>query len=72
MDFDSERANEDSMVMTEKQVKDVIKTVTNKLGLTKQTPIDQKKFDHIQNKINNLGKENAKTQAPLAVSNQQK
>jgi hypothetical protein len=50
----------------------VIKTVTNKLGLTKQTPIDQKKFDHIQNKINNLGKENAKTQAPLAVLNQQK
>lgn len=72
MDFDSERANEDSMVMTEKQVKDVIKTVTNKLGLTKQEPVDQKKLNYIQNAVNNLGKENAKTQAPLAVLNQQK
>ena len=34
------------MVMTEKQVKDVNETVTNKLGLTKQTPVDQKKLDH--------------------------
>ena len=49
---------------------DVIKTVTNKLGLTKQTPVDQKKLDFIQNAVDNLGKE--KTQTPLAVLNHQK
>ena len=72
MDFDSERANEDSMIMTEKQVKDVIKTVTNKLGLTKQEPVDQKKLDLIQNAVDNLGKNKDKVQAPLAVLNHQK
>jgi len=70
MDFDSERANEDAMVMNESQVKDVIKTVTNKLGLTKQPKEDEQKkeLDYIQKAVNNLGKK----QQPYAVLNQNK
>ena len=72
MDWDSERANEDSMVMIEKQVKDVIKTVTNKLGLTKQPKPDEEKkeLDYIQKAVNDLGKK--QQQQPYAVLNQNK
>ena len=40
-DYVGERFNEDLMVMDDAQVKTIVKSVTDKLGKTKQKPIDQ-------------------------------
>ena len=72
-DWDVTRSNEDMMILSEKRVTDIIKSVTNKLGLTKQQKesVPNNK-QTIQNALPDFSKKNKKTDVPFAVLNQNK
>ena len=76
-DWDVNRSNEDMMVMTDKRVKEIIKSVTNKLGLTKQPKESNKLSSPNTEMINKAvaemaNKNKEKSNQPFAVLNQNK
>ena len=71
-DWDVNRSNEDMMILSDNQVKNIIKSVTNKLGLTKQEKPNKflsspSKTDtnFIQNVTSNMGTDTTKKLAPM-------
>ena len=72
-DWDVNRSNEDMMILSDSRVNQIIKSVTNKLGLTKQ-PKDSvpNNKQMIKNAIPNLSKKDKKSDVPFAVLNQNK
>jgi hypothetical protein len=68
-DWDVNRTNEDMMILSDKRVNDIIKSVTNKLGLTKQ---EKEPVPMIQKAVTNISKKDKKSDVPFAVLNQQK
>lgn len=71
-DFDTERSNEDMMVMSDKRVTEVVKSVTNKLGLTKQSKPPSLDSSHLIKKAVAEVTESNKNKKPFAVLNQNK
>lgn len=79
-DWDVNRSNEDMMVMTDKRVKEVIKSVTNKLGLSKQSKqptqsnsVSAPNTDMIKQAVAEMSNKNKeKSNQPFAVLNQNK
>ena len=57
------------MILSDKRVNEIIKSVTNKLGLTKQ---EKEPVPMIQKAVTNISKKDKKSDVPFAVLNQQK